>query len=105
MLLIADAAGRQLYIIGDQAMSEEEVAVFTEAAGDEVLLGEARAISYRATKWHPQVEDAYRGKNLPYEHRFGEEGGRKPEVFYSRRMRRLLIRGGDYTVEGVGIKN
>ena len=105
VLLIADARGRQLYIVGDQRMSEEEIAVFTDARADEVLLGEARAISYRATKWHPQVEDAYRGKNLPYEHPFGEEGGRKPEVFYSRRMRRLLIRGGDYTVEGVGIKN
>lgn len=105
VILIADAVGRQLYIIGEQQMSEEEIAVFTQAVGDEVLLGEGRGISYRATKWHPQVADAYRGKNLTYEHHFGEEGGRKPEVFYSRSMRRLLIRGGDYTVEGVGIKN
>lgn len=103
--VILIAAGRQLYIIGEQQMSEEEIAVFTQAVGDEVLLGEGRGISYRATKWHPQVADAYRGKNLTYEHHFGEEGGRKPEVFYSRSMRRLLIRGGDYTVEGVGIKN
>lgn len=105
VLLIAQPSPPQLYVIGDQEMSDEEISVFTEDRGNEMLLGEARGISYRATKWHPQMEDAYRGKNLPYEHHFGEEGGRKPEVFYSRSMRRLLIRGGDYTVEGVGIKN
>lgn len=105
VLLISDASGRQLYIIGEQDLSDDEISVFTQASGSEVLLGEGRGISYRATKWHPQVDDAYRGKNLSYEHHFGEEGGRKPEVFYSRSMRRLLIRGGDYTVEGVGIKN
>jgi hypothetical protein len=105
VLLIADSRGRQLYIVGEQPLDEEEIDVFTQAAGDEVLLGEGRGISYRATKWHPQVEDAYRGKNLTYEHHFGEEGGRKPQVFYSRSKKRLLIRGGDYTVEGVGIKN
>jgi hypothetical protein len=105
VILIADAAGRQLYIIGDQTIVEREIVIFTQAHGDEVLLGEGRGISYRATKWHPQVEDAYRGKNLTYEHHFGEEGGQKPQIFYSRSKRRLLIRGGDYTVEGVGIKN
>jgi hypothetical protein len=105
VLLIAGADGRQLYIVGEQPLHEDEISVFTQAHGDEVLLGEGRGISYRATKWHPQVEDQYRGKKLTYEHHFGEEGGAKPQVFYSRSMRRLLIRGGDYTVEGVGIKD
>jgi len=117
VVLISDAGGRQLYIIGPQNMREDEIEIFNDRANvsrqgqlgangrDEVLLGEARGIAYRATKWHPQVDDAHRGKNLTYEHLFGEEGGRKPEVFYSLSMHRLLIRGGDYTVEGLGIKN
>lgn len=105
VVLISDATGRQLYIVGEQPLHEDEIAIFTEDTRDEVLLGEARGISYRATKWHPQVEDAYRGKDLIYEHHFGEEGGQKPDVWYSRKHHRLLIMGGDYTVEGVGIKN
>jgi len=104
VVLIA-AAPRPLYVIGEQDLTDEEIGVFTQAVASEVLLGEARGISYRATKWHPQIADSYRGKNLVYEHRFGEEGGRKPEVWYSRTMHRLLIRGGEYTVEGLGIRN
>jgi hypothetical protein len=69
------------------------------------VLGQGRAITYIKEKWHPQAPDSIRGKKVVWEHPFGDEGGRKPEVFYSRRMQRLLIRGGDYTVEGVGIKN
>ena len=103
-MLMADAAGRQLYIIGPQSMSEQELQIFSDTAGT-VHLGEGRAISYRATKWHPQVDDAYRGKKLTYEHQFGEEGGAKPQIWYNRSIERIEIRGGDYVVEGVGIRN
>jgi hypothetical protein len=107
LVLISNAAGRQLYIVGGkQMLTIQEVELFTVVTRDNpVLLGEARSIVYRATKWHPQLADSYRGKSLTYEHKFGEDGGRKPDVYYAWESERLLIRGGDYTVENVGIKN
>jgi hypothetical protein len=104
--LVSDSAGRQLYIVGDgQEISEEDLGRFGADQAEPTLLGEGRTIAYRTAKWHAEVPDTYRGKCQVYEHEFGEEGGRRPSVLYSRRMRRLMIDGGDYTVEGVGIRN
>lgn len=103
VVLIGDK--HQLYLVETQEMDEKEISLFGGDHQDPCLLGEGRGISYIVAKWHPQAEDSIRGKKVVWEHHFGEEGGQKPEVFYSRSMRRLLIRGGDYTVEGVGIKN
>lgn len=94
-----------IFLIGEQRMDEAELKLFGAGAEDPCLLGQARAIAYIKEKWHPQAPDSIRGKKVVWEHPFGDEGGRKPEIFYSRRMQRLLVRGGDYTVEGVGIKN
>lgn len=107
LTLISDANGRQLFIVGgDQNLSRQDLEQFTGSPdGHLVLLGQGRWIVYGATKWHPQIDDAHRGKPLTYQHEFGEEGGRKPEIWYDASVKRLLLRGGDYTVEGVGIKN
>jgi hypothetical protein len=105
VLVIADPSGHPIHIIGPQELEESEIALFSTSTADPCLLGEGRGISYQAAKWHPEVSAGLRGKVKIYEHHFGAEGGRKPEVWYSRRMSRLVLRGGDYFVERRGIRN
>lgn len=104
--LVSDAGGRQLYLAGDgQDLDDASLSVFGCASGDRCHLGKARTIAYQAVKWHPEVPDGARGKDKPYEHRFGEDGGTEPDVWYSRSMKRLLIGRASYHVEGAGIAN
>lgn len=106
ILLVCDTSRRQLYLAGDgQDLDDASLSIFGCGSEDRCRLGTARAIAYRAVKWHPQVPDGARGKNRPYEHRFGDAGGHEPEVWYSRSMRRLLIGRASYHVEGAGIVN
>ena len=104
--LVCDAGGRQLYLAGDgQDLDDASLRVFSDGSEDRLLLGKARMIAYQAVKWHPEVPDGARGKDKPYEHRFGEDAGSEPEVWYSRSMKRLLIGRASYHVEGAGIVN
>jgi hypothetical protein len=104
--LVSDAGGRQLYLAGDgQDLDDASLSVFTDGSEDRRYLGKARYIAYQAVKWHSQVPDGARGKDKPYEHRFGDAGGTEPDVWYSRSMRRLLIGKASYRVEGAGIAN
>lgn len=104
--LVCDADGRQLYVAGDgQDLDDASLAVFSDGTEDRLHLGKARFIAYQAVKWHAEVPDGARGKDKPYEHRFGEEGGTEPDVWYSRSMKRLLIGRASYHVEGAGIVN
>jgi len=104
--LVCDASGRQLYLAGvGQDLDDASLRVFSDDAEDRLLLGKARMIAYRAVKWHPEVPDGARGKDKPYEHRFGEDAGSEPDVWYSRSLKRLLIGRASYHVEGAGIVN
>jgi len=104
--LVSDAGGRQLYLAGNgQDLDEPSLRVFADGAEDRLLLGKARTIAYQAVKWHPEVPDGARGKDKPYEHRFGEDRGTEPDVWYSRSMRRLILGRASYHVEGAGIVN
>jgi hypothetical protein len=104
--LVCDAGGRQLYLAGDgQDLDNASLSVFSNGAEDRLLLGKARNVAYQAVKWHPEVPDGARGKDKPYEHRFGEDRGTEPDVWYSRSMRRLIIGRASYHVEGAGIVN
>lgn len=104
--LVCDASGRQLYLAGSgQDLDGAALRVFADGAEDRLLLGQARMIAYQAVKWHPEVPDGARGKDKPYEHRFGEDAGSEPDVWYSRSMKRLLIGRASYRVEGAGIVN
>jgi hypothetical protein len=102
--VISAAAGRPIYLVDDQEMDEEELQLFGAGPEDPTLIGEARAISYIDEKWHPEAGQA-RGVKAMYQHEFGDAGGTKPKVFYSRRMKRLLLEGGSYHVEALGITN
>jgi hypothetical protein len=104
--LVCDTSRRQLYLAGHgQDLDDASLRVFSDGAEDRLLLGAARSIAYRAVKWHAEVPDGARGKDQPYEHRFGEDRGSEPEVWYSRSMKRLLIGRASYHVEGAGIVN
>lgn len=98
------ASGHPIYLSNDQELGEEELAIFGAGPEEPCLLGEARGFSYIDEKWHPEA-GAARGYPAMYEHHFGDQGGAKPQVFYSRTMKRLLLRGGDYRVEAPGIVN
>jgi hypothetical protein len=104
--LVCDAGGRQLYLAGSgQDLDAASLSIFSDGAEDRLHLGKARFIAYQAVKWHAQVPDGARGKDKPYEHRFGDEGGTEPDVWYSRSLKRLLIGRASYRVEGAGIVN
>jgi hypothetical protein len=102
--VISAADGRPIYLVDDQEMGEEELETFGAGPEDPALIGEARSISYIDEKWHPEA-GAARGVKAMYQHNFGDAGGTKPKVFYSRRMKRLLLEGGSYHVEALGITN
>jgi len=104
--LVCDASGRQLYLAGNgQDLDDASLRIFSDGTEDRCHLGKARFIAYQAVKWHPQVPDGARGKDKPYEHRFGEDGGSEPDVWYSRSQQRLIIGKASYHVEGAGIVN
>lgn len=97
---------RQIYFAaGNQEVSEKALAELGCGSGDLCEMGEALQIVYIAKKYHPEVPENARGKIVEWEHDFGEEDGIRPTLFYSRSKRRLLLRGGNYKIENVGIVN
>jgi hypothetical protein len=103
--VVSDPAGTQLYLVGEQPLEAWELKLFGAELENRTKVGVLRHIAYQAVKWHPQVPDGARGKNKPYEHKFGDEGGAPPDLYYDRELRRCFIEGGTYSVVGVGIKN
>lgn len=102
---LSDTTRRQIWIAGAVAMSEMEVAMFTDDARPSVNLGECVGIGYIAVKYHPQIENHAAGRRILWEHEFGEENGIVPHLIYDRRHERLALEGGDYTVKDEGIVN
>lgn len=104
--VIADTSRRRIYFAGGhQALAESELAQFTDDEHNEVDLGECRQIGYDAVKYHPEVGNEAAGKMVLWDHKFGEESGVKPHAWYNRRLKKLLLKGGEYRVEDAGIVN
>lgn len=102
----SSADGGQIYIVGDgQDQSEADLKVFTSDKSGRVDLGECRYIAYWIAKFHEQLAPSARGEMRPWRHNFGEDGGHCPHLFYDRAMRRFILKGGTYHVEGAGIVN
>jgi hypothetical protein len=101
-LLISDTSARQLYFVnGDQDITDG-LHLFNSATqrGGMVELGEVRMIAYKQRKEHvprPDLDE--------WQHRFGEESGEKPTLWFDRELGRLFLKGGDYTVRPEGITN
>jgi len=99
--LASSPSGKQLYLIGgDQVMPEHILRQFgAEGEKDFVDLGEAVSIVYVTRKGF----DGF--KESAYIHKFGEEGGSRPEGFYNRLQRNIILAGGSYRIEAPGIIN
>ncbi len=97
--LASSPDGRQLYLIGgDQAFADAQLRQLgTDAAKDLVDLGEAQAVVYQAAK------DFTNFTPTEWNHRFGEDSGRRPRAFYDKLKRRIFLLGGTYRVERPGI--
>jgi hypothetical protein len=104
--LISDPQGKQLYIVGaGQDLSENDLRMFTDSKSERVDLGECRAISYGMAKFGSEVPASARGEDARWDHKFGEEGGTCPTIFYDRKMRRLILSRATYRIEGAWIRN
>lgn len=99
-LLCCNAEGSQLEIIG----GDQSLPFPNQTNKYLVTLGEIRTISYYTDKHH--LEGPKNQKDgVEYEHEFGEEGGNRPVAVYNTRSNKILIVGGDYTIEDEGIAN
>jgi hypothetical protein len=99
--LAADPDGGQLLCVGgDQELSESALREMgARQSGGRYALGPAYFIVYNARK-------AMNGGSFDgYCHKFAENGGRRPSIYYDARQRRMLIRGGSYSVKPEGIVN
>jgi hypothetical protein len=104
--VISDPKGRPIHFAGSgQDLSPADIRRFTSDAGERPELGVCESIVYLAPKWHQAVPPEQRGKEIEWEHKFGEDGGEKPRLYYRRDCRRLELKGGSYHVEGAGIVN
>lgn len=103
--VISDTSRRQIYFVGAVRMSAMELAQFNKYGGNVIELGECREIIYLARKYHPEVGSSAAGKLIEWHHKFGEETGVVPKLFYDAKSSRLILRGGEYTVEDAGLVN
>jgi hypothetical protein len=104
--LICDPQGKQLYIVGTgQDLSETDLRMFTDSDSELVDLGECRVISYGMAKFGSEVPASARGEDARWDHKFGEEGGTCPTIFYDRKMCRLILSRATYRIEGAWIRN
>jgi hypothetical protein len=88
--------GGQLYFVGGDQELDLRGGGFT-LPKDQLSLGECVSIAYHTSK------DFHNFKPSDYEHKFGDEGGRKPEGGYDVHSKRLYLIGGDYRVKREGI--
>ena len=104
--VISDRSRRQIYFAaGRQFLSTRELGEFSQVAADEINLGECREIIYLAKKYQAGVDNEAAGKTVEWRHKFGEETGILPRLWYDTKNNRLILRGGDYRVEDAGIVN
>lgn len=86
---------------GDQEIEWQKIEGASHAEKFIVLVGPVCEIDYFADKHHLGDDDQKYGS--PYYHYFGDEGGDLPWLAYDTRNVKLILVGGDYTVEPEGI--
>lgn len=104
--VLSDGDRKHIYFAaGDQFISDKDLVQF--GCGSETIctLGHARQITYVTRKFQDEVPDSARGELVEWVHDFGEENGVFPQLCYDRSCRRILLRGGDYKIQDVGITN
>lgn len=105
--VIGDLRRDQIYFAGgDQDVFPDALKKLGwDGASENFELGEARKIVYIARKYHDEVQANARGELVEWVHEFGEETGEKPKLWYDTAVRRIYLRGGDYSIANEGIRN
>ena len=105
--VIGDLKRDQIYFAGgDQETAPEELKKLGwDGRSTDFEIGEARRIVYIARKYHDAVAANARGELVEWVHEFGEETGKKPRLWYDTAVRRIYLRGGEYTIADEGIRN
>src|SRR6185312_2527093 len=88
---------------GDQYLDDTGLVKNFDIIDDElnkdfVYLGPAYSISYWTDKHHLEGPK-YQENGAVWMHEFGEEGGKSPDIFYSRMNERLYFSGGSYVIK------
>lgn len=101
--VVSNPAGTNLeFIGGDQDIDWQSVDGASQQGKHLVWVGPVHSIAYFTDKHHLTGPKSQRD-GTPYEHEFGEDGGELPHLIFDRQNKRLLLVGGDYTVEPEGI--
>lgn len=102
VLVVADPEGKNIeFVGGDQSIPWDEIeGIATDK--NLVLVGPVCEIDYFADKHHLQGS-AEQKHGITYYHEFGDEGGELPYLVYDTRNEKLIMVGGEYTIEPEGI--
>jgi len=107
VILCSTPDRKQLVLIGgDQELDLEEFDWLSNEERDKDLveIGPIYSICYFTDKHHLSGPKSQKS-GVPYDHKFGEDNGKKPMLVYDQDNQRCLIVGGTYRVEKEGIKN
>lgn len=102
VLVVSDPEGKNIeFVGGDQDIPWTEI---EDVATDKnlVLVGPVCEINYFADKHHLEGP-AEQKRGITYYHEFGDEGGELPYLVFDTRNSKLMLVGGDYTIEPEGI--
>lgn len=90
--------GGQIYFEqGDQAIDLKRLGLSDQLPKDRVLVGTALSIVYEARKGFDDFE------LIDYRHKFGEDGGQAPQLYFDTLNARLELAGGTYQVKADGV--
>lgn len=90
---------------GDQKLDDASLRALGWNGEDRFQLGMARKVVYLDKKYHDEVPKHARGKLVEWIHKFGEETGVEPELWYDRGNARLYLKHGEYEIQDRGIVN
>lgn len=102
ILVVSDPEGKNLdFVGGDQEIPWDEIeGVATDK--NLVLVGPVCEIDYFADKHH-LTGPAEQKRGITYYHEFGDQGGELPYLVFDTRNTKLMLVGGDYSIEPEGI--
>lgn len=105
--VIGDLRRDQIYFAGgsQDVFPEQLKKLGWDGSSEQFEMGEARRIVYIARKYHSAVQENARGELVEWVHEFGEETGKKPRLWYDTALRRIYLRGGEYSIADEGIRN
>lgn len=103
VLVVANPAGTNIeFVGGDQDIDWHAVDGASLEDKHLVAVGPVYSIAYWADKHHLSGP-ANQRNGIEYEHEFGEDGGELPFLVFDRQNTKLLLVGGEYTIEPEGI--